>query len=695
MILPMHLQDSVTSLHALAKRASKSFERLGIETIEDLLLYTPSRYEDRRTVVQILETQDGQSATVLVTIDMVQTKKSFHRRLLITEVLAHDETGNLRLIWFGNRYIGKQLERGMKIFVSGKVTTDGFGYAMKSPEIEKVKEGDVTRTATIVPMYEVTAGITSRMIRFLIQRVFKEDLIIPDYLPDETKQRFSLIDRTTALRAIHLPNTEEDLQKARTRFAFDEIIIMQLFSLETKRDLEKSPAYIIPIRDNVLRGIVASFGFTLTDDQKKAIWAVCKDMEKGVPMNRLVQGDVGSGKTAVAAVVCGHVAQQGYQTVLMAPTDLLAQQHALSLEKMIASYATIGLYTSSVRKILENGAWKEYPKKEFLLKVSEGKVGVIVGTHALLYEPVSFPHLALAVVDEQHRFGVEQRKKLKERTTVAEVPHFLSLTATPIPRTISLTMFGELSLSIIAQKPSSRKPIITKVVAMHAREKAYEFIRGEISRGKQVFVVCPRIDEDEESQDLPSVEKIYEKLSGEVFSRCRVEKITGKMKQKEKDEVMGRMKRGEVDVLVSTTVIEVGIDIPNATVMMIEGAERFGLAQLHQLRGRVGRGGDQSYCFVFVSPHAAVSDRLLFFADNTDGFALAEYDFQVRGGGDRYGVVQSGFVDTRVADVTDAKFLQVVKNEAERLLHLDQTHEKFVTLWEKVAKYKVKTLHLE
>lgn len=694
----MKLTDPVTNIHAVAKRAKAAFVRLGIVTVEDLVMHMPIAYEDRRQMHTIASAPANTKiiVTIKCRVELIQAKRSFRARQMITEVMVSDVTGRMRLIWFGNRFIQHQIKTGDEIIVSGQLTHDTFGFSMKSPDFEKVKEEQM-QTATIIPRYALSAGLTQRMMRFLVKRVLDARLPFDDWLPQITVEHFSVCARAFALENIHFPEDERALAAARKRLAVEELLTLQLHSLLVKRALTDSATHTIVIDTPFLKETVATFPFTLTNDQKKVAWAILQDTSKAHPMNRLVQGDVGSGKTAVAALVMMHIAHQNLQSTLMAPTDILATQHFATIANLVGTNVTVALYTRTTKSIIENGIRRELSKKECATLLTSGEIKIIIGTHALLYEPIQFKQLALVVVDEQHRFGVAQRGMLKERSSQSEIPHFLSLTATPIPRTVSLTVYGELDISIIAEKPPGRKSVITQVALEFERPTIYQKIRDEISRGQQAFVVCPRIDDDEEDAEItgiPSVAVVFEDLK-KAFPEFRVAMLHGKMKPKEKEALMQQMKLKEIDILVATTVIEVGVDIPSATIMLIEGAERFGLAQLHQLRGRVGRSDIQSYCYVFPSRGLQSNERLNTFASTDNGFTLAEYDFTTRGPGDRYGTSQSGFSETRIADIRDTALVSAVQHAARQLVADDPEGIAHPKLWDHIREYKDHVLHLE
>jgi ATP-dependent DNA helicase RecG len=535
-----------------------------------------------------------------------------------------------------------------------------------------------THTARIVPLYSLTTGMTQKQIRFLMSEVLPLASRIEEWIPEDIRDRADVMPIDEALRAIHFPESTEELQHAERRLKFDELFVLQLRAEMIRQSLERYEAPAIPFDKESTGMFVKQLPFELTVDQKKAAWEILQDMEETRPMNRLLEGDVGSGKTAVAGLVTHAALQHGFQVAVMAPTEILAEQHYASFKNMLP-HVTMGLLTGSVSRISSKDTSDLSKKKQrevCLSALAAGDMQVVIGTHALLTSDVVFHKLGLVIVDEQHRFGVDQRKTIREKMGKEYAsPHFLSMTATPIPRSFALTLYGDLDISIIKIMPAGRKPIQTRMVAPHNRQKAYEFIAAQVTLGRQVFVICPliqeKIDDDMVAKRIPtatekkSVMTEYEKLSTKIFPTLRVTYLHGKMLPQEKEQVMNAFAKGEYDILVSTSVVEVGVNIPNASVMMVEGAEYFGLAQLHQFRGRVGRSIHQSYCFVFPdNPTYKSSERLEFFEKTLDGFALAEYDLATRGPGDVYGTAQSGMMQFRIATMKDTALIQLARDSA-------------------------------
>jgi len=531
----------------------------------------------------------------------------------------------------------------------------------------------------------------------LIKQVISLADRIKDWLPDETKKSARVLDLGEAVRKIHFPKSRKDIDEAKRRLAFDELFLTQARSQMIRRDAMSRVAPTVPFLDKETKKFVAGLPFKLTDAQRKAAWEILRDMGKDKPM---LEGDVGSGKTVVACIAMLNAALNGGQAVLMAPTEILARQHYDGICKLFEGFdVKIGLVTRSERKVCETtdgrrqtAGDKKISKNKTAEIIKNGEVDIVIGTHTLIQEDVKFKNLVLAIIDEQHRFGVEQRAALTR--TDARGPHLLSMTATPIPRSLALALYGDLDISVINEMPKGRKKIITKVVSEKKREKAYEFIRGQIKAGGQVFVICPLIDFSDKL-GVKSVKDEFEKLDKKVFKDFKIGMLHGRLKQKEKEEIMRDFLENKIKVLVSTSVVEVGVDVPNATVMMIEGADRFGLAQLHQFRGRVGRGDKQSYCFLFTdSDSEKTLRRLQALVDNNDGFALAKMDLKFRGPGEVYGTAQKGFPELKIASLFDYELLRLAKKEAEKLIAKDASLDSWPDLKEKLGEWEKKA-HLE
>ncbi|OGH92734.1 MAG: ATP-dependent DNA helicase RecG [Candidatus Magasanikbacteria bacterium RIFOXYD2_FULL_39_9] len=686
----MNLSTPISELNRVGKTTSKRWKSLGIRNVRDLLFYFPFRYEDYRRVVEISQLRDGDMVTVCGQVELIANKRSFKTRKVITEALISDKSGSLRVVWFNQPFIVKNIKTGDMVYLSGKVKSDMLGAQLIGPAYEKYpgtraagaaqygagKKEDTVHTARLVPIYPLTYGLTQKQIRFLINQVIVLADKMVEWVPKDILEKFDLAPLGGALRGIHFPQDENELKISTDRLKFDEIFLTQMKAELSKKERGSLQAPSIIFKEEEIKNFVASLPFILTKTQKIAAWEILQDISKSTPMNRLVSGDVGSGKTVVAAIALYSVFLNGGQGVIMAPTEILAQQHFYSLTKLFNN--------AKLKLALLTGSLKKKEKDIIIGSIKNGEIDIAVGTHALLTEGVKFKNLNLVVVDEQHRFGVEQRKLIKEKSSAKHLgksAHFLSMTATPIPRSLALMIYGDLDVSIINELPPGRKKIITRLVEPFNREKAYQFIREQVQKGRQIFVICPAIEDasdDVAGSTLPvvgsaekkSVMSEYEKLSKITFPDLRVGYLHGKLKPDEKKETMSKFKEGRIDLLVSTSVVEVGVDIPNASIMMIEGAENFGLAQLHQFRGRVGRSTHQSYCLLFTGTFSHKSlERLKFFEQNSDGFKLAEKDLEMRGPGEVYGTEQSGDMNLRLAKLTDQELVKKCREAAKTVVN--------------------------
>lgn len=660
----MELDDKVGKLSGIGKALPGKLKKLEIETVRDLIFYYPFRYEDFSRLYTVSQLTDDLSATIVGKIELIASRRSFRSRRLVTEALLTDATGSVKLIWFNQPWIGKNLKPGEMIKVWGKTAGGPFNLFFSSPSYERLI--GAPESAGIIPVYPLTYGVTNKQLRFLIKQSLTALSRLDDYLPEQIRQEEKLIGLRQALEQIHAPKTSESLESAKRRLAFDELFLLQAWTQLLRRNLKQLPAPVIEFKEAEIKKFVAGLPFKLTLDQRKAAWEIIRDLGRSNPMNRLLEGDVGSGKTPVALLAMYNATLAGYQAVLMAPTEILAQQHYKSVSNLLKDLnISVGLMTRT-QKLFNNQAIK---KKEFLAALKNNEIQIVIGTHALIQEKVEFSNLALVVIDEQHRFGVKQRQELTKKSRSKLIPHFLSLTATPIPRSLALALYGDLDLSLIRELPVGRKSIITRAVKAGDRPKAYEFIRLQISSGRQVFVICPLIDPSDKL-GVKSVSEEHKKLDQEIYPDLAVGLLHGRLKAEEKEEIMRRFHNNEIKVLVSTSVVEVGVDVPNATVMMIEGADRFGLSQLHQFRGRVGRSEFQSYCFLFSdSGDERVWARLNYLAKCSDGFVLAEYDLQARGSGVILGEQQSGFADNlKIADPTDLLLAKQARDAAKKFV---------------------------
>ncbi|MEI6287978.1 MAG: ATP-dependent DNA helicase RecG [bacterium] len=683
----LSLQSKISEINGIGKSKANKFKKLEIETVRDLIFYYPFRYDDFSQLKKISELSVGDVATIRAKVELIAAKRSPRQRKIITEALISDETDQIKIIWFNQPWIAKSIRPGDELFISGKVAGDLFNLYFSSPSYEKVSAHSL-HTARLVPIYSLTQGLTSKQLRYIIGSALDSVEKVEDWLPTEIKKENKLADLKFAVRAVHFPESADELVVARRRLAWDELFLVQLWAQLMRRDLKNKQSRVINFFENETKDFVKNLKFTLTVDQKKVAWEILKDIGKAEPMNRLLEGDVGSGKTVVATMCMYNAVLNNFQSALMAPTEILATQHFNNLSKLFDNTnIRLGLATSS-QKIIGQ---ENLSKKDFYKKCENGEVDIIIGTHALIQKEVNFKDLALVIIDEQHRFGVEQREVLKSKGAKKNVPHFLSLTATPIPRSLALTLYGDLDLSIIKQMPMGRKQIITRLIPPDKRSLAYGFIRQEIAKGRQVFVICPRIDAGDKFGSA-SVKVEFEKLSQDIFSDLSVGLLHGKMKSVEKEKVMADFAQNKISILVATSVVEVGVDIPNATVMMIEGSERFGLSQLHQFRGRVGRGEEQAYCFLFSeSNDLQTLSRLSALVKCHDGFELSQLDLKNRGSGQLYGYDQSGFMNFKIADLNDLELIKQTKLSAEKLVRQNSDLSAWPALNEKLLSLELST----
>jgi len=698
----MTLSTPVGSVPRIGPAYEKRLKKMGITTVRDLLFHFPRTYEDFSKITPIAKLQADGTYCVFGTLLEIKEVRTFKRRMSLITGIIEDSSGAIKVLWFNQPYLTGSLKAKDEVYLAGKVVRDKKGVYLASPVHEKAEEDkNLTHVGRLVPIYPETTGVSSRWLRSIIKMVLAQmKSEIPETLPQEILKERNFLPLTKALWQIHYPDSLADAEQASRRFSFEELFHILLFILSERKKIASVKAPVIPFSPELMKKFTDKLPFQLTDDQKKTAWHILKDMEKPRPMNRLLQGDVGSGKTVVAAMAALSVVKAGYQAAILAPTEILTQQHLKSIAEVLTPFKlNIGLLTGKTDRYISPKLPNDYieiSRKKLLEKVKNGEIQVLVGTHSLIQDKVKFGNLALVVVDEQHRFGVQQRAKLLHGTKL--IPHLLSMTATPIPRTLALTIYGDLDLSIIAQMPKGRKQVITEVIPPKDRNYAYDAIRKQVKEGRQVFVICPRIEKKELSEsgvEMKTVIEEYEKLSKDVFPNLRVEMLHGKMATKEKEQIMRKFKYGKIDILVSTSVIEVGVDIPNATVMMIEGADRFGLAQLHQFRGRVGRGEHQSFCFLFTESRANTTRaRLRALKESASGFEMAEQDLKIRGPGDFAGVKQWGIPDFAMEQLTNLQLVEEAREAAKALLEKDITLKKYPLLREKVQSFREK-LHLE
>ncbi|MDO8582217.1 MAG: ATP-dependent DNA helicase RecG [bacterium] len=651
------LETPITAIPRYGKLFAKRLLKLKITTVRDLLLYFPFRYDDLSNVVPIAEAKVDAPVTIRGTITAIANRRSFRRRMFVTEALLRDESGTMRVVWFNQAFLTRVLMPHTEVWLSGKVVQDGYGLHLASPVYEKVSgeagpgsAGEALHTGRIVPIYSVTPPITQKQLRVLMKLALPSTPLFTDDLPAVITKQHHLISLSRAIQMIHFPENSKALDRAIRRMAFAEFFRLHCHILSMRAAVLKEQAPAIRFFEKETKAFVQSLPFQLTQDQRKAAWEIIGDIQKTTPARRLLNGDVGSGKTVVAAIVALNIVLSGKRVLFMVPTAILAEQHAQTLATLFeGTGVTVALHTAA-HKLL---------KKQLLI------APIIIGTHALLHTKNILQNTGLVIVDEQHRFGVAQRATLIQESS-GLVPHLLTMTATPIPRTLAQTIFGDFDISFLRMMPKGRKHVITRLVPADKRQAAYEFIRKEIAQGRQVFVVCPLIDPSD-TLGVRAATDVYEHLRKEIFSEYAVGILHGRVKADVREKTMRAFAENTINILVATSVVEVGIDIANATIMMIEGAERFGLAQLHQLRGRVGRGSDQAYCFLFTDTDGAMAgERLKAVVRLQDGFALAETDLQLRGPGEVFGVAQSGYIDFRFARWNDLALIKETREAAIR-----------------------------
>lgn len=668
----MKLSDDITKLKGVGAAIAEKLRVLGISAVEDLIYFYPRRYDDFSHLTSIKDIQPG-AVTLKVRVEKV-TARHVRRGLHITEAIIFDETGKLRAVWFNQPYRPESLKTNQEFFMSGLFDFQRDRFVLQNPAVEQV--GEVAKnTARIVPVYPETKGFKSHQLRKIVHGVTPLIAELPDPLPPQVVAEEKLIPHALAVQQMHFPESAEMLQLARQRLAFEEVFELSLASQLNKAEHQLHASWQVPYQQRAAERFVAQLPFQLTNAQRRAAWEILQDMALPQPMNRLLQGDVGAGKTAVAAFAGFMAHAQGLQTALMAPTEVLAAQHAEGLAKLLEP---LGVHVA-----LLVGSTKTIAKARLNANLAAGEVNLIIGTHALIQDPITFARLGLVVIDEQHRFGVNQRAALLGKGD--KMPHLLSMTATPIPRSLALTVYGELDVSVLDERPPGRTPIITEIVSPHSLEPLYKKIDAEIAAGRQAYVICPLVSESD-TLGFKSVEQEYERLQKSVFKTRRIGLLHGKLTPAEKDQVMHDFKDGQLDILVATTVVEVGVDVPNATIMLIEGADRFGLAQLHQLRGRVGRGQYQSYCYLVPSTAQKPSQRLQELARSDDGFYLAEVDLKLRGPGAIYGLRQHGALDLRIADIGDTKFISRVQGAVQKFLQTAPDLLQYPQLYQRVQK---------
>jgi ATP-dependent DNA helicase RecG len=693
----MQLSSPLSPIFRIDDTQKKALAKLGLHTLRDLLFYFPARYASAGEAKQIADLVAGETATIFGKVIKAGARKAWKSKMPMGEATIEDASGKMKVMWFNQAYMGKIIRIGEMVKLSGKVNANASGVYMANPELGGASEmpiekdslfadGDTEKTEEIAAIYPETRGISSSWLSHKIRKILASDAMkeIDEYIPEEIIKRYNLPALATALVWIHAPQKNTDAISARKRFAFEEVFFIQLLRQRERAAFKKNNAFQIEINKNEIDAFTSRFPFTPTAAQTKATQDILDDLAKDEPMSRLLEGDVGSGKTMVAAiaahaVVSNHPKDNRFanlQVAYMAPTEILATQH---FESFIAYFKhlnlSVGLITGSGAKKFPSktnpNTWTDISKSQLLKWLKNGEVPILFGTHTLIQKSVVFKNLALAIIDEQHRFGTNQRAKLAKKEGFA--PHFLSMTATPIPRTLALTIYGDLDLTLIDEMPAGRKHIITEIVKPDMRADAYAKIQKEIDAGRQAYIICPRIEEPDPKKQsaiiATSVVAEARRLKKEVFPSETIGILHSKMSPKEKDKVMDDFKNGAITILVATSVVEVGVNVPNATVIVIEGAERFGLAQLHQLRGRVGRSNHQAYCYIFSNTKTEKSlERLQALVKAKNGFELSELDLAQRGAGDLSGAKQWGITDIGMEAIKNLKLVEAARKEATAII---------------------------
>jgi ATP-dependent DNA helicase RecG len=695
----MNPESEIVKNWRLTESQKSALRKIGLEKINDLLYHFPSRYGDTKQIKTISSLLKGEEATIFGKISGLKTSKAYFKKIPMSDGTLSDETGKIKLVWFNQPYIAKMVHEGQTVRVEGKVTERKGELYISNPKIEIATNiptaignnlfGEEGEEHSLYPVYPESKGITSNWFYHAIQKVLISGILenIIDPIPEDILKKYNLPSLKTALIWIHSPKKESDALAARKRFAFEEIFFIQLEKQREKILWRNKSSFIIDIKKQDINDFIKRFPFEPTDSQKSAIDSVVKDFKRGYPMSRLLEGDVGSGKTAVAATTIYAVTKTrplgkdfgNLQTAYMCPTEILAKQHYENFIKFFEYLPIkIGLITGSGCQIFPSKSDPKKPTKisraQLLKWVANGEVPILIGTHALIQKSVKFKHLAYVVIDEQHRFGTMQRQKLTTKDSLT--PHLLSMTATPIPRTLALTIYGDLDLTLLDQMPTGRKPIITKIILPTERQNTYEDIRKEMKNGRQLYVICPRIDEPDPTKELAVMAKSVtleaERLKQEVFPEYNIDILHSKMTTIEKEKVMAKFSKNQTQILVATSVVEVGVNVPNATMIIIEGAERFGLSQLHQLRGRVIRSNHQAYCFVFTESNGPKTrERMKALTTAKNGFELSEFDLAQRGAGELYGRKQWGISDLGMEAIKNIKMVEAARTEATQIIEKD------------------------
>ncbi len=720
----MELRESVELKFRLDTNQKKALSRLRLFSIADLLFHFPVRYSDISQVKNITELVPGDVATVYGKVSKLKTKKSFHTKTPMAEGEIEDLSGKIKITWFNQAYLAKMLHEGESVKLTGKITQGKNGLYLANPEFEKIpgmpidthetlfNKTNISNTGFSYPIYNETRGITSKWFYHAIEKIFNEKTLdlIEDYIPAEILKKYHLPTLKTALIWIHKPKNKNDAESARKRFAFEEVFCIQLERQHDKFEYRKNKSFQIKSKEIEVQEFLDRFPFEATNSQIKSIETILEDLAKSFPMSRLLEGDVGSGKTAVAATASYVAVKQrptgqnfgNLQVAYMAPTEILATQHFESFIQYFKHLPiNIGLITGSgCRKFpskINPDGWTTISRAQLLKWVGNGEIPILIGTHTLIQKTVKFKNLALVVIDEQHRFGTAQRRKLVRKDGVA--PHLLSMTATPIPRTLALTIYGDLDLSLLTEMPAGRKQIITEIITPNKRAETYEAIRKELKAGRQLYVICPRIFEPDKDKELAlnvkSATEEAKRLKKEVFQEYEIGVLHSQMSKEKKEAVMQEFTEGKINILCATSVVEVGVNVPNATIIIIEGAERFGLAQLHQLRGRVIRSTHQAYCYIFAEAKSEKTiSRLKALKTAKNGFELAELDLALRGAGELGGTKQWGITDLGMEAIKNIKMVEAARTEAVRLIEEDPELTKYPLLKQKVHQ-KTSEFHFE
>ena len=669
----MNLSTSLEKVKGVGTKTAEQLAAAGLHTVGDLITFLPRAYEDYSNVTHIADIAPGK-VTVKARCEKVETRP-VRRGMKVTTATLADDTGKIQAVWFNQPYRAAQLASGAEFVFSGEFEFSYNRYQLTNPSAEKTSELPEAE-GKVVPIYRAVAGLKTALVRKLLAELKPLITMLPETLPESIVKKEGLLTYSEAISGMHFPVTHQEADDARERLAFEELFQLLLASQYNKQENAKLEGWHIPFTQDVVKSFVAQLPFALTNAQRIASWDILQDFEKAVPMNRLLQGDVGAGKTVVAGLAARQAAHEGFQSALMAPTEILANQHAATLDKLLSPFGVrVGLLTGSV---------KGKAREALYAAIREGDVDVVVGTHALIQSGVEFHKLGFVVIDEQHRFGVAQRQELLKKS--AKMPHLLAMTATPIPRSLALTVYGELDISILNEKPANRKPIETKIWSPNSRPQLNALIDAQIAEGRQAYVICNLIDNNPDN-DLKSVEAEYKRLRSSVFKHRTIGLLHGRLAPAEKDAVMSEFASGKLDILVSTTVVEVGVDVPNATVMVIEDGDRFGLAQLHQLRGRVGRSEHQSYCYIVPSDSKKPSQRLKEIEKSNDGFYLAEVDLKLRGPGEIYGRAQHGALNLQVATLGDTKLIARAQAAAKRFVSSSENLLHYTQLASQVETY--------